>query len=117
MRMADKGMLITRARAMRKQPSRAERAVWDLLRDRRMGVKFRRQFPIDTYIADFACVEAKLIVEIDGASHDVREQAAYDAARDATLSALGWRVVRVRDALVLSNASEAAALIQKALAP
>lgn len=113
--MADKGMLITRARGMRKQPSRAERAVWDLVRDRRLGVKFRRQLPIDRYIADFASIEAKLIVEIDGLSHDDDAQAAYDAERDATLAALGWRVLRLRDALVLFSASDAAELIRKAL--
>ncbi|GIK49006.1 MAG: DUF559 domain-containing protein [Hyphomonadaceae bacterium] len=113
--MVDKGMLITRARAMRKQPSRAERAMWEIVRHRRLGAKFRRQFPIDRYIADFACIEAKLVVEIDGLSHNVADQAAYDAERDAALSVLGWRVLRIPDALALSAPDEAAALIRKAL--
>jgi very-short-patch-repair endonuclease len=113
--MADKGMLTTRARAMRKQPSRAEAALWDIVRDPRLGVKFRRQFPIDRYIADFASVEAKLIVEIGGLSHDVDDQVEYDAERDAALSALGWRVLRLRDSLVLTAPSEAADLIRQAL--
>jgi len=113
--MTDKGMLITRARAMRKQPSRAERGIWEILRDRRLGVKFRRQVPIDRYIADFACVEARLIVEVDGASHDVPDQVAYDSRRDAVLASLGWRVLRVRDTLVLTTPREAAALIREAL--
>ena len=113
--MADKGLLTTRARAMRKQPSRAERAVWEIVRDRRLGVKFRRQFPVDRFIADFASIEAKLIVEIDGASHDGAGQAAYDAERDAALTALGWRVLRIGDVLVLSAPNQAADLIRKAL--
>lgn len=114
--MADKGMLITRARSMRKQPSRAERALWDLLRDRKLdGAKFRRQFPVDRYIADFACVEAKLIVEVDGLSHGGADQTVSDQTRDAALSALGWRVLRLRDAEILTAPDIAVARILKAL--
>lgn len=110
-----KGMLRDYARGMRKQPSRAERAVWEIVRDQRLGFKFRRQRPIDRYIADFACMEAKLVVEIDGASHDLADQIEYDAERTSRLNALGWRVVRLRDALVLSDPSAAAALILEVL--
>ena len=110
-----KGMLRDRARGMRKQPSRAECAVWEIVRDSRLGFKFRRQRPISRYIADFACMEVKLIVEIDGSSHDVAEQIGYDAERTALLNKLGWRVLRIRDALALSDPSVAAALILEAL--
>lgn len=99
------GMLRDRARGMRKQPSQAERAVWEIVRDSRLGFKFRRQRPISRYIADFACMEAKLIVEIDGSSHDIGDQIAYDAERTSLLQALGWRVLRLPDALVLSDAN------------
>ena len=108
-------MLRDRARGMRKQPSQAERALWDIVRDNRLGVKFRRQRPISRYIADFACMEAKLIIEIDGSSHDLADQIEYDAERTRILNALGWRVLRIRDALVLSDANAAAALIVEAL--
>lgn len=67
------------------------------------------------YIADFASIEARLIVEVDGASHDVPDQVDYDGERDAALNALGWRVLRVRDALVLSEPGKAADFIRKAL--
>ncbi|MGE0530827.1 MAG: endonuclease domain-containing protein [Hyphomonadaceae bacterium] len=110
-----KGILRDRARGMRKQPSRAERAVWEIVRDNRLGFKFRRQRPISRYIADFACMEAKLIIEIDGPSHDVAGQIEYDAERTTLLNSLGWRVLRIRDALVLTDASAAAALILEAL--
>jgi very-short-patch-repair endonuclease len=110
-----KGMLRDRARGMRKQPSQAERAVWEIVRDHRLGFKFRRQRPIDRYIADFACMEVKLIVEIDGSSHDLADQIAYDAERTSHLQALGWRVLRWRDAVVLSDAGATSALIVKAL--
>lgn len=103
--MITKGMLRDRARGMRKQQSRAERALWEILRGRNLlGAKFRRQHPIDRYIADFACVEARLIIEIDGRSHDVAEQRAYDAERTNRLSELGWRLLVVRDDDVLSDA-------------
>ena len=60
-------------------------------------------------------MEVKLIVEIDGSSHDLTDQIGYDAERTSRLQALGWRVLRIRDALVLSDASAVAALILEAL--
>ena len=68
--------LSDRARQMRKDHTRAEAAAWELLRDRRtLGLKFRRQVPIDRYIVDFYCPEIRLIVEVDGGVHDQPEQA------------------------------------------
>jgi very-short-patch-repair endonuclease len=114
--MLTKGMLRDRARGMRKQSSRAEEAVWSLVRGRQInGAKFRRQHPIPPYIADFACIDAKLIVEIDGRSHDVPEQAAYDATRTEVLAKAGWRVLRVRDDEVLTDPQSVAAKIVEAL--
>ncbi len=64
-----------------------------MVRNRQLdGSKFRRQLPIDRYVADFACVEAKLIVELDGGQH--ADRAAYDAERTERLEMLGWRVIR-----------------------
>jgi very-short-patch-repair endonuclease len=100
---------------MRKQPSRAERVVWDLVRDRKLAAKFRRQHPVDNYIADFACIDAKLIVEVDGRSHDVSEQQDYDAQRGRRLRELGWRILVVRDDDVLRDASAVMELIRSAL--
>lgn len=110
-----KGMLRDRARGMRKASSQAERAAWEIVRDHRLGPKFRRQFPIDQYIADLACIEAKLIIEIDGSSHDVADQKLRDAERTARLEALGWRVLRLRDGFVLSERVAVAVLIAEAL--
>jgi very-short-patch-repair endonuclease len=108
-------MLRDRARGMRKASSQAERAAWEIVRDHRLGPKFRRQFPIDQYIADLACIEAKLIIEIDGSSHDVADQKLRDAERTARLEALGWRVLRLRDGFVLSERVAVAVLIAEAL--
>jgi very-short-patch-repair endonuclease len=88
--------LSDRARQMRRDHTRAEAAAWELLRDRRtLGLKFRRQVPIDRYIVDFYCPEIRLIVEIDGGVHDLPEQVKWDVERDARLVELGYRILRV----------------------
>jgi very-short-patch-repair endonuclease len=93
----DKSLYPTRkvavARALRREPAKGEHALWWHLRDRRVaGVKFRRQCAIGPYIADFACMEAKLVIEIDGPSHDGRLD--YDLRRTAFLEKRGFRVLR-----------------------
>ncbi|MBL8547123.1 MAG: DUF559 domain-containing protein [Hyphomonadaceae bacterium] len=95
-----KPSLDSHATAMRKEPSRAERALWKLLRNRSFeGFKFRRQHQIDAYIADFACISAKLVIEVDGPSHDLPDQAAHDHTRTARLTGLGWRMLRSKTAM------------------
>jgi very-short-patch-repair endonuclease len=89
------------ARAMRRAPTDAERALWRLLRDRRFsGYKFRRQTPIGPFIVDFLCFEARLIVEADGGQHGDN---AYDIARDAWFRAQGFRVRRFWNAEILTQ--------------
>ncbi|MHB8528923.1 MAG: endonuclease domain-containing protein [Caulobacteraceae bacterium] len=93
---------IVRARALRADQTDAERKLWSALCNRQLeGFKFRRQLPIDRYFADFACVEAKLVVELDGSQHI--DQAAYDAERTRVLEACGWRVLRFWNNDVLEN--------------
>ncbi|KSB87303.1 hypothetical protein AS593_22875 [Caulobacter vibrioides] len=83
------------ARRLRRDQADAERLLWSVLRGRRLdGFKFRRQVPIDRYVADFLCVEAKLIVELDGGQHATDEGRAYDAARSQALEACGYIVLR-----------------------
>ncbi|MFZ5670654.1 MAG: endonuclease domain-containing protein [Pseudomonadota bacterium] len=80
------------ARKMRREPVANERALWKLLRDRRLeGLKFRRQVPIGRYIADFVCFQHRLIVEADGPTH---EDSVHDQTRDAWLRSEGFRVLR-----------------------
>ena len=67
--------------------------LWNLVRDRRLlGYKFRRQVPVGKYVADFLCLERKLIVELDGGQH--HEQKSYDADRTRWLQSEGFRVMR-----------------------
>jgi very-short-patch-repair endonuclease len=83
---------IARAQALRATSTDAERKLSHRLRDRRLGgVKFVRQAPVGPYFADFACREAKLIVELDGSQH---VDSAHDAARDALLLSQGYSVLR-----------------------
>ncbi|MET2829968.1 endonuclease domain-containing protein [Mesorhizobium shangrilense] len=80
------------ARALRREMTEAEGRLWQELRDRRLDrIKFRRQMPVGKYIADFACLEASLIIEIDGSQHAESDS---DRIRDADLKARGFRILR-----------------------
>ncbi|OUM01680.1 endonuclease domain-containing protein [Variovorax sp. JS1663] len=80
------------ARTLRRGMTDSERKLWFGLRGEQLGVKFRRQHPLGNYIADFACLSPKLIVELDGAQHQT--QRAYDAERDAFFRHQGFDVLR-----------------------
>ena len=82
-----------RARQLRNEATLPERTLWHHLRARRLGRhKFRRQYPIAGFIVDFACVEALVVVELDGSQH--AEATAHDAARTRRLETNGYRVLR-----------------------
>lgn len=84
---------LDRVRNMRQAPTEAERLMWGALRSRRLdGLKFRRQVWIGAYIADFVCIEARLIVELDGSQHV--EAGVYDSRRDTELANAGYRTLR-----------------------
>lgn len=77
---------------MQREPTEAENKLWQEFRDRRLdSLKFRLQVPIGNYIVDFLCLEAKLIVEIDGSQHADSD---YDRKRDIVLNERGFRVLR-----------------------
>jgi very-short-patch-repair endonuclease len=92
----------SRARTLRRNMTEAERQVWRILRLRQMeGHKFRRQVPIGRFIADFACHEARLIIEIDGGQHDL--SLAPETERTEFLEGEGYRVLRFWNNEVLAN--------------
>jgi very-short-patch-repair endonuclease len=92
------------ARALRKNLTDTERLLWFELRDHRLiGASFRRQVPIDRYIADFVCHAAMVIIELDGGQHYSDEGERLDAARTAALEALGYRVLRFSNTDVIGN--------------
>ena len=80
------------ARKNRKEMTYAEKIVWNFIRKNQLGVKFRRQQAIADYIVDFVCLDTKLVVEIDGPSHD--EQKEYDEYRTNVLKDQGYEVIR-----------------------
>jgi very-short-patch-repair endonuclease len=83
------------AQDLRKRQTPAERAMWRLLRDRRLrDLKFRRQFQIGPFVADFCCYEIRLLVELDGEVHAQAQPAARDAERDAFIHGLGFTILR-----------------------
>lgn len=81
------------ARALRRDMTDSERKLWSGLRGEQLGFKFRRQHPLGPYIADFACLQPKLIVELDGSQHE--DNPTYDLARDAFFKAQGFAVLRL----------------------
>jgi very-short-patch-repair endonuclease len=82
---------LAQSRSLRREMTDAERALWRHLRAGRLeGIKFRRQHPLPPYIADFCCIHARLIVEVDGSQHSPRS----DASRNQALESRGWRIAR-----------------------
>jgi very-short-patch-repair endonuclease len=95
-------MSIDNARRLRKDATDAERKLWSALRHKQIeGFKFRRQVPIGEFVADFACLSQRLIIEADGGQHDAERE--KDAARTAWLNARGYRVIRFWNNDVLDN--------------
>ncbi|MBI3202446.1 MAG: DUF559 domain-containing protein [Myxococcales bacterium] len=106
-------LLLARASAMRAAPTWSEQALFRLVRAGELGVAVRRQVVVGGFVADFAVPAAKLVIEVDGASHTQR--GARDARRDRKLARLGWRVLRLEAELVLRQPEVALALVREAL--
>ena len=102
------------ARNLRRNMTEAERVLWRELRRDGLGWRFRRQFPIPPYIADFACLEARLVVEADGGQHN--RPGDHDR-RDADLRAQGWRVLRFWNNEIFANRPGVLQTIAEALGP
>jgi len=102
------------ARELRRNQTDSEKLLWSRLRNRQLeGRKFRRQQIIGPYIADFLCLEPKLIVELDGGQHV--EQQDSDAARTAYLSAMGYQVLRFWNNEAISNIEAVLESIRQAI--
>ena len=97
-------LTIKQARRLRRTMTRAEVILWQHLRRCQLaGYRFRRQVPVGPFIADFACVDARLLVEVDGDTHSEDHQIAHDMRRTAFLQAKGWHVHRVWNNDVYDN--------------
>lgn len=98
--------ILARAREMRQPQTPAEATLWRILRNRQTGFKFRRQHPIDRFIIDFYCADARMLIEIDGESHFEPKQQEYDKARTEYLEELGYKVIRFTNDDVRHNIHE-----------
>src|SRR5262249_17296370 len=95
-----------RAKQLRQRMTRAETLLWRYIKAHRIDdLGFRRQVPIRNYIADFVCHSARLIVEIDGESHDLESRQLRDKARDEWFQSQGYAVLRFTNSDVLRNLS------------
>jgi very-short-patch-repair endonuclease len=92
------------ARRLRTGATSAERVLWRELRNGRIGgFRFRRQVVLRGFIADFVCYEARLVIEVDGATHSTAEEIERDAARDEKLKASGNAILRFTNDEVFHN--------------
>lgn len=93
-------------RINRKNPTEAEDILWQRIRNNQLGVKVRRQHAIQGYIVDFALLEVKLVIEIDGEYHNEEDQRIYDRARTEYLNEFGLTLIRFTNDEVLKNTSK-----------
>jgi very-short-patch-repair endonuclease len=103
-----------RSRQLRRSMTEAERQLWRHLRERQMeDYKFRRQHPLGDYVVDFVCLDAGLVIEVDGGQH--MERSDYDWMRTRWLEEQGFRVLRFWNHEVLHQLEEVKAVIWRAL--
>ena len=93
----------------------AEKVLWEYLRRNALGVRFRRQFIIGDFIVDFACLEKKLVVEVDGLYHFTDEQIEEDRKRTYHISQLGFRVIRFTNEEIMTDINKVITNIKKNL--
>ena len=88
----------TKAQFLRRNETKAEKLLWEKLRNNQLeGLKFRRQHPVNIYIADFYCHKFKLIIELDGDYHDQEEQKQKDEVRTEVLRLNGLKIIRFKN--------------------
>ena len=101
-----------RAKMLRRKMSLPEVLLWQALRQRPSGLKFRRQHPAGPYVADFYCHEARLVVEVDGESHERGDAPRWDAARDAWFAGRGVAILRIPAGEILNELNNVVTAIE-----
>jgi very-short-patch-repair endonuclease len=101
------------ARMLRREPTEAEKRLWSRLRGKQLGVQFTRQFPIGPFVADFACRQTKLVIEVDGGQH---AENMADVVRTRAIEAYGYTVIRFWNNDVLNNTEGVLIRIAEAIA-
>ena len=101
--LKNKSQLLFRRRELRKKQTKQEEILWQYIRNRKLGVKFKRQYSVGGYVLDFYCPEIKLVIEIDGIQHLRKEEFLYDEERTDFLRILGCTVLRFKNIEVEKN--------------
>jgi very-short-patch-repair endonuclease len=102
---------VSLARKLRRTVSLPEVLLWEHLRGKKTGFKFRHQHPIGPYVTDFYCMEARLAVEVDGEFHERGDRPLRDAERDQFFELNGYRVLRVAAGEVLRDVEAVVTMI------
>ena len=105
-------LLKNNAKRMRRGQTEAESFLWSYIRANQLGIHFRRQHPIGDFIADFICIDQRLIIEVDGNIHNKPEQQEWDKQRTAFLESQDYRVVRFSNEQVLHDIDKVLAHIK-----
>ncbi|MDD4215803.1 MAG: endonuclease domain-containing protein [Bacteroidales bacterium] len=109
-----KPIIFERAKELRQNPTKAEKVLWDILRKKQMlDLRFKQQHPINIFIADFYCHAIKLVIEVDGEIHNIKENKEYDKARTNDLENYGITVIRFSNKDVLEKIEEVKIKIEK----
>jgi len=107
--------IVLRARQLRRSSTQTEKILWNQLKGKKLGYRFRRQHPLGKYIFDFYCHRAKLVVEVDGEYHFSESQKSLDLEREKEIKSWGLTIVRIRDEEIMNNIEEVVERIQSNL--
>jgi len=101
--LKNKSKLLPRRRELRKEQTKQEKILWEAIRNRKLGFKFRRQYSIGGYVLDFYCPEIKLGIELDGMQHSQKDNKLYDKERTSYLEVLGCKILRFKNKEINKN--------------
>jgi len=101
--LKNKSQLLPRRRELRRNRTKQEEVLWKHIRNRKLGLKFKRQYSMGGYVLDFFCSEIKLVIELDGNQHLIKENFIYDEDRTDFLKILGCRVLRIKNSDLENN--------------
>ncbi|OGI65562.1 hypothetical protein A3A95_02790 [Candidatus Nomurabacteria bacterium RIFCSPLOWO2_01_FULL_39_18] len=104
--LKNKSKLLPRRRELRKNQTKHEEILWEHIRNRKLGFKFKRQYSIGGYVLDFYCPKIKLAIELDGNQHLEKENFLYDEDRTNFLKVLDCKVLRIRNLELETNLKE-----------
>ncbi len=111
--LKNKSKLLPRRRELRKNQTKQEEILWEKIRNRKLGIKFKRQYSIGGYVLDFYSPECKLVIELDGNQHLAKENALYDRYRTEYLEILGCEVLRIKNSELDKNLEKVLLQIKK----